>query len=124
VKAKRVTGQGSNAERLAVRDAFTQPGGRHVGPVGKIDDWLRWPDFHFLQGLNWRIARPTDCAQRNCHDAVPVGLFAFAGDDGPSFLDVEDWDGPATPSAIGAARPFPHHAWHGGIFTLFRFEMR
>jgi hypothetical protein len=49
MEAKRVTRQGSNAERFAARHALAQPSGRHVGPVGKIDDWLR--------SAQWRIVR-------------------------------------------------------------------
>jgi hypothetical protein len=124
METKRMPRQGRNAERLTTRHALAQPGGRHVGPVGKIDDWFRWPGFYFIQRLNRRIARPKDRAQRNCHDAVLVGFFAFASDDGLSILAVEDWNGPAGPSAIGAARSFPEYAGCCGIFALFRFEMR
>src|SRR5258705_11838331 len=124
LEAKRMTRQGSNGERLTARHALAQPGGRHVGPVSKVDDWLRWPGFCFLQRLDRRIARPKERAQRNCHDAALVGFFTFASDDGLSILEVEDWDGPAGPSAIGAARSFPEYAGSGGVLGVFRFEMR
>src|SRR5258708_40272302 len=110
MEAKRMTRQGSNAERLATRHTLAQPGGRHVGPVGKIDDRLRWSGLCFLQRLNRRNARLKDRAQRYCHDAVLVGFFAFASDDGLSILEVEDWNGPTRPSAVGAARASPEYA--------------
>src|SRR5258708_480679 len=119
MEAKRMTRQGSNAEWLTARHALAQPGGRHVGPVGKIDDWLRWTGLCFLQRLDRRIARLKDRAQRNFHDAVLVGFFAFASDDGLSILDVEDWDGPAGPSPVGAARSCPGEAGVGGSFAPF-----
>src|SRR5258708_24263201 len=115
MEAKRMTRQGSNAERLATRHTLAQPGGRHIGPVGEIDDWLWWPGLNFLQRLDRRIARLKDRAQRYCHDAVLVGFFAFASDDGLSILKVEDWNGPAGPSAVGAARSFPEYAGYRGI---------
>src|SRR5260370_21957880 len=124
MEAKRVTRQGSNAERLAARHALAQRGGRHVGPVGEIDDWLRWPGLCFLQRLDRRIARLKDRAQRYCHDAVLVGFFAFASDDGLSILEVEDWNGPGGPSAVGAARSFPQYTRCRGICAVFGFEMR
>src|ERR1700675_336143 len=124
MEAKRMTRQGSSAGGLAARYALAQPVSRHVGPVGKIDDRLRWPGLCFLQRLDRRIARLTDRAQRYCHDAVLVGLFPLASDDGLSILAAEDRDGPAGPSAIGAARSFPEHAGYSGIFALFGSEMR
>ncbi|MDA9543233.1 hypothetical protein ACM43_01415 [Bradyrhizobium sp. CCBAU 45321] len=52
------------------------------------------------------------------------GLFAFASDNGLSILQVEDWDGPAGPSTISAARSFPEYAGCGSVFSVFWFEMR
>ena len=43
---------------------------------------------------------------------------------GSSILAVEDRDGPAGPSAVGASRSFPEHARRRRVFTLFGFEMR
>jgi hypothetical protein len=52
------------------------------------------------------------------------GFFAFTSDYGLTILKVENWDGPAGPSAVGAARSFPEYAGRGGILAVFGFEMR
>ncbi|WP_050419764.1 hypothetical protein [Bradyrhizobium tropiciagri] len=51
-----------------------------------------------------------------CRLSTRAGLvFAFASDNGLPILKVEDWNGPAGPSAISATRSFAECAGYGGV---------
>src|SRR5471032_324905 len=111
--------KGGDPERLGARDSLTQPRRRHVRPIGEIFGRLRRPGLGVLQCFDRRIAWLPDGPQRHGHDAVVMGLFAFAGYEWPPVLGIKDWNRSAGPSAVGASRSFPEHARRRSVFALF-----
>src|SRR5690606_15216073 len=95
----------------------------HVGPIGEINDVLRWPRLRIRERLDRWIAWLHDRAQRRRHDAVFVCQLAFAHDYGASSLRAENRDGTAGPVALGTSRSLPHHVGRNAVLTTLRLQM-